>query len=287
MLQKWLERLRQTKVGGAILALLGEIGEQKIASKSAALSFYLFLALIPLFTLLCSLLPLTGIGTAELTEALIRITPAGVHGLVDSMVEAAYSARVSVFSVSCVVLLWSSAKLMKALIHALDEIYGKEGVRGYFAVTARSLLYTLGLIVVLVALLFFYVKGHSLNEIVRLAAALGQFFGRWAAVGRYFCSGVLLTLLFALIYQLAPAGRRSYVRQLPGALFTAVGVSVFTLCFSVYSNGSNLYNSFYGSLTSVAFLLVWVYACFQIGLIGGVLNRRLADRLAEKEPSPS
>ena len=286
MWKKWIDRLQRTKPGKEILDILGLIGRNKVAAKAAALSFYLFLAMIPLFTLLCSLLPFTGISAVELTQAIWRVTPEAVHALVDSVVQSAYSARVSVFSVSCIVLLWSSAKLMKALIHALDAIYGKEGVRGYFAVTVRSLLYTLGLILVAGALLFFYVKGHSLEEFMALTLALTQFFGRWAAVGRFLCLGALLALLFALIYQLAPAGRRRYAGQLPGALFSSVGVSLFTLFFSFYSSGSNLYNSFYGSLTGVAFLLVWVYACFQIFLIGGILNRWLEEKRVSSGSEP-
>ena len=144
--------------------------------------------------------------------------------------------------------------------------------------TARSLLYTLGLVLAAVALLVFYVKGHSLDEVVALTMAMGERFGRWAAAGSFLFGCVLLTLLSALIYKLTPAGRRKYARQMPGAVFSAVGAAVFTLLFSAYSNGSNLYNSFYGSLTSVAFLLVWVYACFRIFLIGGVLNARLEQK---------
>ena len=283
MLQKWTDRIRQTGAGREVLAFFALAGKKKIAAKAAALSFYLFLAMIPLFTLLCSLLPFTGISAAALTQAICRIAPEAVHGLADSVVQAAYSARVSVFSVSCAVLLWSSAKLMKALIHAMDDVYGKEGTRGYFAVTVRSLLYTLGLIVIAGALLFFYVKGHSLEEIAALTAALGQYFGRWAAVGRYLVFGALSALLVALICQLAPAGRRSYLRQLPGAAVTSAGVCLFTGFFSVYSSGSNVYNSFYGSLTGVAFLLVWVYACFQIFLYGSVLNAYLEGK---KDPGP-
>ena len=86
MLQKTLDRIRQTKAGGMVFAVIGEIGRQKVAANAAALSFYLFLAIIPLFTLLCSLLPSTGIQTAELAEALRRVTPEAVHGLVDAIV---------------------------------------------------------------------------------------------------------------------------------------------------------------------------------------------------------
>ena len=279
-LSKVTERVRRNAVGREALAVVEEIGRQKVAVRAAALAFYFFLALIPLFTLLCSLLPLTGISTEALTEAIGEITPEAVHGLTETIVREAYSSRVSVFSVSCAVLLWSSAKLMTALLRAMDAIYGKDGARGYFAVVARSLLYTLGLLAAVGALLFFYAKGHSLDEIIGLTAALGRFFGRWAMVGKYLLSAALVALALACFYKLAPAGKRKYLLQLPGAAFAAIGVNVFTGFFSWYSGRSNVYNSFYGSLTGVAFLLVWGYACLQIVLIGGVLNARF-DRSSE------
>ena len=281
-----IERLRRNAVGREALAVIEQIGRQKIASKAAALAFYFFLALIPLFTLLCSLLPYTGISTAALTEAIGQVTPEAVHGLTASIVREAYSSRVSVFSLSCVVLVWSSAKRMTALIRALDAIYGKDGARGYFAVVSRALLYTLGLLAAAGALLFFYAKGHSLEEIIGLTATLRQFFGNWARIGKYLLSVALLTLALALIYKLAPAGRRKYLLQLPGAAFAAVGVTAFTAFFSWYSGGSNVYNSFYGSLTGVAFLLVWGYSCLQIILIGGVLNATLPFSAEARPENP-
>ena len=114
-------------------------------------------------------------------------------------------------------------------------------------------------------------------------STLQQFFGRWANVGKYLVSIALLTLVFALVYKLAPAGKRRYAGQLPGAAGAAVGVSVFTFFFSLYGSGSNLYNSFYGSLTSVSLFLLWVYMCIQIFLTGGVLNVHLAEKQPPEE----
>lgn len=267
--------MRRHSLGRSILDFAEEIGQQKITVKAAALAFYFFLALIPLFTLFCSLLPLTGISTSALTEAIGRLTPEAVHPLTESVVEQAFSSRVSVFSLSCAGLLWSSAKLMASLIRALDAIYGQSGPRKYFAVVSRSLAYTLGLVVIGGALLFFYVKGHSLEEIIGLTAILGNFFRRWLKVGRYLLSFAANSLILALVYKLAPAGKRRFLHQLPGAVFAALGIALYTGFFSWYSGRGNMYNSFYGSLTSVAFLLVWGYSCLQIILIGGVLNAGL------------
>ena len=278
------DHMRRHSLGRSTLDFIDEIGQQKITVKAAALAFYFFLALIPLFTLMCSLLPLTGISTSALTEALGRITPEAVHPLTESVVQQAYSSRVSVFSLSCLGLLWSSAKLMTALIRALDAIYGQNGPRSYFAVVSRSLAYTLGLLVLGGAFLFFYAKGHSLEEIIGITAFLGNFFRRWLAVGKYLLSFVAIALLLALMYKLAPAGKRRFLHQLPGAVFAALGITLYTSFFSWYSGRSNVYNSFYGSLTSVAFLLVWGYSCLQIILVGGVLNAGLRFSSAGEQP---
>ena len=277
-MKHWIRHLKATRVGAALFAVSAEFGRQKITLNAAALSFYLFFSIIPFFTLMCSLLPYTGITADALSQALQRVTPFTIHTLIDSIVQSAYAARVSVFSVSCAVLLWSSAKLMKALLRALDAIYGLEGVRGSFTTTAFALLYTLGLIALLVALLFFYVKGHSLEEIAAITGSVKRFFGRWTALGSILCSAAPFTLLFALVYRFGPTGERSYLRQLPGAAFASVGIAAFTAGFSIYSSGGNVYNSFYGSLTAVALLLTWIYACCQIFLIGAVLNARRAAR---------
>ena len=272
------KRMERNAAGRELLAFFARFGRNKIAVNAAGLCFYLFLSMIPLFILLCSQLPYTGISAEALTAALRHVTPECVHALIASLVREAYAVRVSFFSLSCVFLLWAAAKLMTALIRVLDAIYEKQGERGYFAVVSRSLLYTLGLLFAAGAALMVYAKGHTLDEILNATAALQAFFGRWAAVGRYLIAVLLLTPFFALIYQLAPAGKRRFARQLPGALLAAAGVTLYTFFFSLYSSGNNLYNSFYGSLTSVSLLLLWIYFCIQIFLTGGVLNVHLETR---------
>lgn len=282
-LERLWKRMERNAAGREILALTGRIGQNRIAANAAGLVFYLFISMIPLFILLCSVLPFTGISADALTAAINHVTPEVVHGLIGSLIGEAYAVRISVFSTSCIFLLWAAAKLMKALIGVLDAVYGKTGQRGYFAVVARSLLYTLGFLAAFGAVLVVYVKGHTLEEIVGMTSALQQFFGRWANVGKYLVSIALLTLVFALIYKLAPAGKRKYARQIPGAAAAAVGVSVFTFFFSLYGSGSNLYNSFYGSLASVALFLLWMYTCIQIFLIGGVVNHHLEEKTGNRQ----
>ena len=283
---KLVETLKHNRIVDKVLTVAGRIGKRKVAANAAGLSFYLFLSMIPLLILLCSLLPYTGVTAQELSEVVTRLTPEAINGLLTSLIEEAYASRVSVFSFSCVFLLWAANKLAKALIRTLNEIYGQEEKRGFVGLTLRSVAFTAGLVLLLCTLLLVTVRGHTAEELLAALPDNARLSGIWAAVRSRLAAVAVCTPVFALVYTAAPFGKRSYIRQLPGALFAAVAVTVFSLIFSVYSAGSNIYNSFYGSLTAVALLLFYVYICFQLVLIGAVLNAHLDQRRNNNAQTP-
>lgn len=275
---KIAETLKEKQIVKEILAVTDRIGQRKVAANAAGLSFYLFLSMIPLLILLCSLLPLTGITAEELAVTVTRLTPEALSPLLTSLIGEAYAARVSVFSLSCVFLLWAATKLTKALIRALNDIYGKVEKRGFVGLTLRSLALTAGLVILIGALLLLSARGRTAEELMSGLFGASRLHSVWSFLGQRLAVIAVCAPVFALVYVLAPYGRRKYARQLPGAALAAVGVTLFSLIFSVYSAGGNIYNSFYGSLAAVTLLLFYVYICFQIFLIGAVLNVHLAER---------
>ena len=283
---KLAQKLKSAPVLKEIPAVCSLIGKRKVAANAAGLSFYLFLSMIPLLILLCSLLPYTGVTARELTDVVTRLTPDALNGLLTSLIVEAYASRVSVFSLSCVFLLWSATKLSKALIRALNEIYGQEEQRGFISLTLRSVAFTAALVLLIVVLLLAIVRGHTAEELLDRLLEKTELSGVWSAIGKRLAAVAVCAPLFALLYTAVPYGKRNYLRQLPGAMAAAAAVTLFSLVFSVYSAGSNIYNSFYGSLTAVALLLFYVYICFQLLLIGGVLNAYIAGRGVGAEQPP-
>lgn len=275
---KIAETLKEKRIVKEVLAVTERIGQRKVAANAAGLSFYLFLSMIPLLILLCSLLPFTGITARELALTVTHLLPEALAPLMTSLIEEAYATRVSVFSLSCVFLLWAATKLTKALIRALNDIYGKAEKRGFVGLTLRSLALTVGLVILIGTLLLLGVRGHTAEELITGLFGLSRLHSVWSFLGKRLIAIAVCAPVFALVYVLAPYGKQKYLRQMPGAVLAAVGVSLFSLIFSVYSTGSNIYNSFYGSLAAVTLLLFYVYICFQIFLIGAVLNVYLAER---------
>jgi membrane protein len=91
--------------------------------------------------------------------------------------------------------------------------------------------------------------------------------------------GVVLLLL----YRLLPARKQSWLRQVPGAVFGAVGFYVLKRGFDYWASQSAGIGALPRSLVSVVLLLVWLGFFGQLILYGAALNVVL-DRRRRGEP---
>ena len=127
-----LEKIRKNIVVTESITFASAMGEKNLSTNAASITFFFFISVIPIFILLCSMLPFTGISEAELTQAITEITPKAINDLVESLISEAYSAKMGIFSISVVFLLWSSSKGMLALVRSLDFIYDEDDNRSYW-----------------------------------------------------------------------------------------------------------------------------------------------------------
>ena len=79
--------------------------------------------------------------------------------------------------------------------------------------------------------------------------------------------------VFTLCYTFLPAGVRRLREQVPGAVLTGVSWLVFSYGFRIYVDNSTRFAVLYGSLATVALLLLWLYWLFLILLVGALFNR--------------
>lgn len=62
-----------------------------------------------------------------------------------------------------------------------------------------------------------------------------------------------------------------------GAAFSAVGWMIVSWIFSVYLDIFKGFSSMYGSLTTIVLIMLWLYFCMYILLLGGEVNMILRD----------
>ena len=89
---------------------------------------------------------------------------------------------------------------------------------------------------------------------------------------RFLVIWLIMTLLFAAVYAYVPNKKLRFRAQMPGAVFTAVVWSIFSWGFSIYVERINNLST-YGSLSIIVIIMLWLYFCIYIILIGAHINR--------------
>ena len=79
-----------------------------------------------------------------------------------------------------------------------------------------------------------------------------------------------------LVYKFLPnrghGAKTTMRRQLPGAVFTACGWLLISFFFSVYLDIFTGFSNMYGGMTTLILILLWLYVCMYIILLGGEIN---------------
>ena len=142
------------------------------------------------------------------------------------------------------------------LTSLIADIYGK---------------YTFVMLVIEILSLFVNVFGNQLVDLI-----LHQFPELHGLVSflmnfRFIVVWIILTFFFAAIFTYVPDTKLSLKQQIPGAVFAAIGWSVYSWGFSIYLNYSDRYG-IYGSLSIIIIVLLWMYFCMYIMMLGAYLN---------------
>ena len=158
------------------------------------------------------------------------------------------------------------------LVDVIDAIGGVEEDRNYFVVRLVASLYTVVMLVVLILSLFIMVFGNQLVELLLYRVPQLQILVSFLMNFRFLLVWAILTLLFSAVYAYVPNEKLAFGEQVPGATFVAVVWSVFSWGFSLYVERTESY-SIYGSLSLIVIVMVWMYFCMYIIMIGAYLNR--------------
>ena len=246
--------------------------KQNISTFAASTAFFFFLSIVPMLIMVCTIIPYTPLTEENLVEAVTDLTPDQVDGLAESLISDIYDNSAGVLSIALIATIWSASKGGMALMRGLNAINGVEEKRNYFVVRVIASFYTIVMLVVVVLSLFLMVFGdqlvnlglHRFPQLQQLVSFIMNF--------RFIFVWAVLSVLFAAVYAYIPDKKLAFKEQIPGAVFSAVVWSVFSWAFSYYVTYGNSYG-IYGSLSIVIIVLLWMYFCMYIIMIGAYLNR--------------
>lgn len=249
-----------------------QMTKKNISSFAASTAFFLFISLIPILYLICSMLPYINITEEFLRESIDAVLPGVIGMFLNSIIADVYRQSAGGISLAVLVMLWSAGKGMMALMRGLNAVNEVEETKNYFYVRFIAALYTILLIIAIIISIGIsgfgkYIVKMFLERIPGLsifASLLSRF--------QFIYAWIVLTLLFMLIYSYVPGKRQKFLVQMPGAVFTAVIWNGFSLVFSAYLTYFGDFG-IYGSLATVVIVLLWLYSVSYITMIGAQINR--------------
>ena len=243
-----------------------------ISAYAGSIAFFFFLSLVPMLMVICTVIPFTPLTEADLVTAITEVTPDMVDELVVSLVAEVYSKSAGVLSIAILATIWSAGKGVLALIRGLNAVYEVDEDRNYFVLRFVASFYTVIMLIILILSLFVMVFGNQLVSFALHRIPQLEYIVQFIMHFRFIFVWCILSLLFAAMYAYIPNVKMNYNEQLPGAVFSAVVWSVFSYFFSIYVNMSDSIGV-YGSLSIIVIIMIWMYACMYIILIGAYMNR--------------
>lgn len=246
--------------------------EDNIGILAAGVSYYAFLALVPL--LVAAVLSYGLIADAETVAAhaaqLARMLPASAAELVSDQLEGIVGTSAQKKGLGLLLALAlalvgarnGAASIITALTMAFNRQETRSFLRGTLVALAVTVCAVIGLGLVV--------------AVLSLAAGLESRLGGLGPVASVLGYAALLGIGVAaigLLYRLAvPGFRPSWRAVLPGAVFAAAAAVAFTAAFGIYVANFGNYNATYGSLGAVVVLLTWLYLVAYVLLFGAELD---------------
>lgn len=269
-------------------SFMESIKDDSIGAYSAQAAFFVVTSAFPLVMLLLTLIKYLPYFSNGAPVMQFDMLPKEVNAFITDMVyEIIDKSSRAVLSVSAVTALWSASKGVYSIMLGLTAAYSIKESRNYIKLRLLSVLYTVLLLVVLIAALGFLVFGnsiyHALINYLPIAAENMMIISQGIKWLLGFC---VLVFFFEAMYIIVPNRKSTIFRELPGAMVSAVGWVAFSYLYSFYIDNFSNYANVYGSLTAVVLLMLWLYFCMYIMLFGAEVNvawnetyKRIAARL--------
>lgn len=249
-----------------------QLQRDNIAAYASSMAFFFLLSIIPILLIGCVILSYLPFTEDMIVAVVEEYTPGFLDSIIESLVAQVYNQYEGILPVAIVVMLWSAGKGMWGMMMGLNTANEVTEDRNMLFVRIRASFYSVIMLIMLILCFGMMIAGENFVEYIRtIAPKTAEYF---SIIGnlRFLIVWGFLTLIFAFMYTFLPNKKLKMRYQIPGAAFSAIGWSVMSFGYSLYIDYYHGFNV-YGSLSTLVLIMIWMYACMYILMIGANLNR--------------
>lgn len=277
-----MSKIKEKKWFKTIQGIVNRFSEFEITTAAAASSYYFLFSIFPLILFTINLFSLINPELPELVKNSLPdmnlIIPDPVMNLLLNFMETAgESSKVSVMSFAGIGLLWSASGAIGNTIRTLNTIYRRES-NNLNAVLTRALGMIFGLLfgLLLVVILLILSFSQAVINFIETFLPIPNFFKAGGFnLSAYFISFFVLVLVFIFVYGVMSKNRGGFLVTLISATFTSLAWLAISFSMSNIMVNNSRYDLIYGSLSSIIFLMLWMYLAVFSALIGAFIHTEL------------
>ena len=264
---KYISRKTKDGIRRYIKKIFDILKKPEMAILPGQLAFFMLLSAVPIITLCGYGVSLFNVNTDSITKIIYDVVPGGA----DLLQPLFNGLRIDTMLI--IVLIWMfyiASNGFNSVILASNEIYGIKH-SNFVKRRIKAILMTFATVIVFILLLLIPVFGNKILTLLHLNDFNTEFLKIYSII-----KGPLIWLILFIfirtIYEFAPDRIRKKTHVNTGAFFTSICWVIVTSIYSQLANNMTNYSIIYGTLSNIAFLMMWLYFMSLVFVVGLSLN---------------
>lgn len=251
-----------------------QFGEDDMSTYASALAYRALFSLFPFLLFLIAMLSFFDLQDFFnwLRDQAALLLPGQAMDVVNPVIDQMQEEKSGLLSVGILLALWSASVGVRSLMNAMNRAYDVDEGRPGWKLYVLSVLYTIGLAVILLVSAALMVTGPQVMEWLASQVGLQDIvvtlwtWLRWPVVV------VLMMLVVAVLYYVTPDVEQKFRFITPGSVLAVIVWIAASVGFGIYVANFGNYDATYGSVGAVIVLLLYFYISSAVLLLGAEMN---------------
>lgn len=248
------------------------VGKPYMRVLPGQLAFFTVLSLVPIIAAIGMITSYFSISLSSVSGMVQKFLPADITNITATkLTGSGLTFNLVIFFITSFFLASNGAH---SIIITSNEIYGIKG-NGFFRRRLKAISITLILVLLILFVLAVPVFGNNIFDSLKSGITdvrTIEFLSYVFKIIRIPISMALIFVFVKIIYHIAPDKKISLRGTNLGPLFTTVMWIIGTEIYTIYVSHFAKYNLFYGSISNIIILMIWVYFLSYIFVFGMAIN---------------
>lgn len=246
---------------------------KQVGRSAAELAYFLILSFFPILICVNAFIGVLRLDVNSALEALEAFLPPELLGVVsDYLAHVTRHESPGLLAAGAFMTVLFASGAVRSLMSIMNEIYERKGYGGLVQLILSVVFSVLLLVTIYLSIIVVFTGNwffHLVERYLPLRWLPGTWDWQWI---RFLLLFGVVFLLVVLVYLMAAPPGKPRAPVFLGAFLASVALVVASGIFSYFIGMSSRYSLIYGSLASVIILLLWLYLCGNILILGGAFN---------------